>query len=123
MYYPRITHFLFTAGGDKIMGRTWFLEIGILLAVIIMVALTKTETVDRINPSDIICSTYAQCNVGNVTFNVGDIVSSPKYSFGFKTGEIIVMNVDNKTATIKWTNGKTTTEPLDDLNKVKQVVQ
>ena len=98
----------------------WFLEIGILLGIVIISLLVKTES-PTINPSDIICSTYAQCTVGDEVFEIGDLVSTPKYSFGFKVGEIILMNPDNKTATIKWANGKTTTEPLDELNKVKQV--
>lgn len=102
------------------MGTGWFIEIGLLILTIYLVMTTQTET-DRIDPSDIICSTYANCMVGDVEFHVGDAVSSPKYSFGFRIGEIILMNPDNKTATIKWANGQTTTESLTDLNKLKKV--
>ena len=105
------------------MRSGFLLEVGVV--VLIIVLLIKASPVDPqsiVSPSDIICSSYGQCTVGEVTFNVGDTVTSPKHNFGFTSGEIIIINQDELTATIKWNNGRTTTDSLTELNKVKELV-
>jgi hypothetical protein len=95
------------------------LVVGILL---IASQVGKINAEKRINPSDVICSTFMHCEVGNVTtYNVGDAVSSPKYWFGFKIGIIQSINPENKTAVIGWKDSTVTTEFFTDLNKLKKL--
>ena len=104
------------------MTKTWFLEIGILLAVLVITFVVRIDDSERISPSDVVCMTNSACRVGDVNFTIGDIVSSERYSFGMKAGEIIILNPNNNTALIKWANGMTTTEPLEELSKLKNLV-
>lgn len=92
----------------------------VVVALAVIMYLSYNSLGDKVSPSDVICQTYAQCSVGNISFNVGDVVSSPKYSFGFKVGSIILLK-NNNSAVIKWDGGSTTTELLTDLNKLKTV--
>ena len=99
---------------------SWFMIL-VLVAAIAFIILKAPSQEKRISPSDIICSTIAQCSVGETNFSIGDMVSSPKYRFGFHTGEIIIMDPEELTATVKWSDGGTSTEPLSDLNKLKSI--
>lgn len=99
----------------------YFKGIIVLATLAVVIMLARNVEHPMISPSDVVCETIIHCTAGNVSFEIGDNVSSPKYSIGFRTGTIIKMNPETESAIIKWEDGETTTEPITDLNKIKLI--